>query len=81
MSDDEYSTIQELSTCKFLPGSWQKRFVRKLAAQPRDYALSTKQREIVWRIAASWGKQLGWSARQRIPVAYRAGLQGRGANG
>jgi hypothetical protein len=58
----DYETlIRQLSRCKFLPGSWDKRFVRDLAARlhpGETLELTDNQRAQLDRLAHSYRKQL-----------------------
>ena len=72
MTELEVETIQRLKRCRFLPGSWQKRFVRSLATKPATATLSEAQSDLLWRVARSWSKQLGRDFAIRLP--FGAGL-------
>ena len=50
--------IQRLRQCTFLPGSWEKRFVRSLADKQPPYQLTPKQREWLGKLAHRYRKQL-----------------------
>lgn len=43
MTPRQKAIIRDLSRCTFLPGSFEKRFVRDMATKPDDYELSEKQ--------------------------------------
>lgn len=45
MTELEFAAISALQFVTYLPGSWDKRFVRDMASKPRDYELSEKQRD------------------------------------
>ncbi len=51
--------INELSACTFLPGSYQKRFVRDLSTKPDDYELSEKQTAFLEKLHYMYRKQIG----------------------
>lgn len=74
MSDLEFETIQRLNRCRFLPGSWQKRFVRSLGTKPIAIELSTEERDLLWRVARSWAKQLGREFAMRLPFGPGLGM-------
>lgn len=59
MTDQQRKWIEELSHCSFYPGSYDKRFVRDLASQPRDKELTEKQAAFLERIAWRYRKQRG----------------------
>jgi hypothetical protein len=74
MTQREWDAIQALQRCRYLPGSWQKRFVRWLATIRRDTELSPTTVERLWRLAASWRKQLPLPVVQSIPFVFQGGL-------
>lgn len=55
---DERCLIENLSRCRFVPGSFNKRFVRDLASGPEDAVLTVKQRQTLWKIGWRWRRQL-----------------------
>lgn len=59
MTTDEMQAVMALVRCTFLPGSWDKRFVRALGQHARDTPLSDKQREWLWKLV--------WKYRRQIP--------------
>jgi len=60
MTQTEKDMLLGLSKCTFLPGSWEKRFVRNLhfTARSKKPTISTKQREWLVEIAHRYRKQL-----------------------
>ena len=59
MTDEHYQLLQRLVDCTFLPGSWEKRFVRDLSAETKDYELTAKQLAQVERLHYRYRRQLG----------------------
>lgn len=58
MSKDTYDLIQKLNSCTMLPGSWDKRFIRDLAAKPTDFQLTDRQEYHLKRLAYKYRRQL-----------------------
>lgn len=59
MTARHYEALQALKQCTFLPGSWDKRFVRNLSALPQDAALTERQAANVERLAYRTGGRSG----------------------
>lgn len=59
MTDEQQKWIRELETCSFLPGSWEKRFVRDLATFPPEKELTQRQAAALRRTAWRYRKQRG----------------------
>lgn len=59
MTPRHYESLQALKQCTFLPGSFDKRFVRDLSALPQDTELTEKQAANVERLAHRYRKQIG----------------------
>ena len=55
---DERIAIEALSRCRFMVGSWSKRFARDLAAMPENQVLTPKQRLALWRTVKKFRRQL-----------------------
>lgn len=53
----ERIAINSLARCKFMPGTFDKRFARDLAATPENYTLTPKQRETLWRLVVRYRRQ------------------------
>ena len=70
MTDEQYKLLQRLAGCTFLPGSWEKRFVRNLSAEPKDYELSAKQLAALERLHYRYRRQLGEPDMLK-PLAFR----------
>ena len=60
MTEKERGLVQALASCRFLPGSWDKRFVKDMAAQT---LVTEKQAQQIARLA--------WKYRRQIPPAIR----------
>lgn len=58
MTSDELFIITKLSACKFLPGTWAKRFVRDLSNASPEVKLSEKQVEWLYRLVYRMRKSL-----------------------
>lgn len=64
---EEYAVTCLYRYCAFLPGSWDKRFVRSLYDQlekDKDKPLTLKQKEELWRIHLSYRKQLSTACQE-----------------
>lgn len=55
MNDQQRRWLDQLSGCTFLPGSWDKRFVRDLAGTDRE--LTAKQAAAIERLAYKYRRQ------------------------
>lgn len=55
---DERTAIEALSRCRFLPGSFAKRFARDMAAMPENTRLTPKQRATVWKMVRTYRRQI-----------------------
>lgn len=49
--------VRALEGCTFLPGSWDKRFVRDMSGKP-DSAMTSKQKASVLRMVQKFRRQL-----------------------
>lgn len=58
MEQHHLRLIIALGACTFLPGSWDKRFIKSLGALTTDGSLSPKQIEQLERMAYNYRKQL-----------------------
>lgn len=58
MTADELELIDSLRCCRFLPGSWEKRFVHDLAGFKQESVLSQRQRESLLSLGHRYRKQL-----------------------
>ncbi len=61
MTPEYAKIIRALSSCSFLPGSWEKNFVRKMDAKRYDdnaCCLSDRQRKTVRDLAQKYRRQL-----------------------
>lgn len=83
MTDQQRKWIQELTRCTFQPGSWEKRFVRDLAALSPYDVLTERQAAALHRTAYRYRKQRGnpgmprpddplLSSRDDVAAAYDA---------
>lgn len=59
MHSDHYQALKALSRCTFYPGSWDKRFVRDMAALGPYDLLTPKQEQNIERLTYCYRKQLG----------------------
>lgn len=59
MRPEHYHALRELASCTFLPGSWNKRFVRDLSTLGPYDLLSPKQEVTVERLAHLYRRQIG----------------------
>lgn len=59
MTDEHYRWIQQLAGVRWAPATWNKRFVRDLAAKPKAYELSPKQIEALTRLAYRYRRARG----------------------
>jgi hypothetical protein len=59
LNGDRYNTVQALGRARLLPASWEKRFVRTLAAQPLGSLISDKQAHHLDRLAHRYRRQIG----------------------
>jgi hypothetical protein len=81
MDKVHFEMLQGLRRCTFMPGSWDKRFVRDLASKPEDAELTEKQQEWVEKMAYKYRRQVGkvWTGREpeRIyPVVFQGTVTG-----
>lgn len=70
MTPRHYEALQALKQCTFLPGSFDKRFVRDLSALPADAELTERQAANVERLAYRYRRQIGrliFESPTRIP--------------
>lgn len=58
MEEQHYDALQELATCRFVPGSYDKRFVRDLAMKSRDAELTPKQINFLKKTYYKYRKQI-----------------------
>lgn len=68
-----YEALQALSRCRFLPGSWDKRFVRNLSGLPTEADLTEKQIAQIERLVVRFRNQLarhGYVAPIELAGAY-----------
>lgn len=74
MTADEATIARALNGCRFLPGSYTKRFVRTVAAMSPASELTQRQIEHLWRVAWSYRRQL---PKNLVDLAARySGCQG-----
>lgn len=59
MTEQQQRWIAELSRCTFLPGSYDKRFVRNLAAYSPDRELTPRQANALHQMAYRYRRQRG----------------------
>lgn len=64
MSEDQHIKIEALNQCSFLPGSYQKRFVRDMGMRPMDYELSEKQTAYLDKLYWQYRKQISGLSRE-----------------
>jgi len=55
---NERIAIEALARCTFLPGSWNKRFAKGLAAQPEGTLITVKQRQCLWKLVHRYRRQM-----------------------
>ena len=79
MTQTEKDMLLSLSKCTFLPGSWEKRFVRNLhqRSQSKDPTLTHKQREWLVEIAYRYRNQI----ERQLSPSPDALSRGRGQGG
>ncbi len=72
MTPEQHDLIHKLSRCTFLPGSYEKRFVRDLSSCPPEQELTEKQARFLLKV--------GWRYRRQLikkfgeaPVKWRPG--------
>jgi hypothetical protein len=58
MEEQHYDALQELSNCRFLPGSWDRKFVRDLSSKPREATLSPKQVRYLKKLYYRYRRQI-----------------------
>lgn len=58
MTEEQYSLLQRLKQCTFLPGSYDKRFVRNLSAAPKDVNLTKGQADYLSKLEHKYRRQL-----------------------
>lgn len=59
MTDQQQKWVQQLARCSFLPGSYEKRFVRDLEGYAPDKELTEKQAAFLEKIAYRYRVQRG----------------------
>lgn len=59
MTEQQRIWLGQLSRCMFLPGSWDKRFVRDVSAYPADHELTDKQAAALHKLAYRYRRQRG----------------------
>lgn len=64
MEQYQRDMINELRACTFLPGSYQKRFVRDMSTKPDDYELSEKQAAFLEKLHYMYREQIGRKVRK-----------------
>jgi hypothetical protein len=58
MTPNERRAAKALAGATILPGSFDKRFCRNIAAYPADHALSEKQAALLWKMVHRYRRQL-----------------------
>lgn len=58
MTKDEIRIIKKLMGCRFLPGAWEKRFIRTLYGYPDSAELSAEQAHTLRCIEYRYRKQI-----------------------
>jgi hypothetical protein len=58
MTPAERTCADALARCTFLPGEYNKRFARNIAALPDDKELSDKQRANLFRLVHRYRRQI-----------------------
>lgn len=58
MTTEQHQLIARLAKCSFLPGSFEKRFIRDLSQKTPDYELGSKQAVYLEAMAHRYRKQL-----------------------
>lgn len=58
MTSRQKAIIRDLNRCTFLPGSYEKRFVRDMATKPDDYELSEKQAAFLDKVHHRYREQI-----------------------
>lgn len=74
MTQHEWDAIQALQRCRYVPGTWQKLFVRCLSTIRRETELSPVTIERLWRLVASWRRQLPAAVVAKVPWEFQSGL-------
>ena len=61
MTDEQRDMARALGQCSFLPGSWDKRFARDMAAMAEDpdAALTRRQAETLMEVCHRYRRQIG----------------------
>lgn len=65
--------VNYLSKCSFLPGSYEKRFVRDMAKHSEDYELSIRQAHYIDLLYWMYRKQIAAMPGNDKPEVYRPG--------
>lgn len=58
MSEEDYRNLKRLSRCTFLPGSYEKRFVRNMLSVSQETVLTSKQKDYLNHLVHRYRKQL-----------------------
>ena len=83
MTPEQFSLIQRLSKCTFLPGSFEKRFVRNLAEYTVKDEISAKQQRYLEKLHYRYRRQLHepdfpmpeWMVRERAREREEADIK------
>jgi hypothetical protein len=83
MTETEKDMLHRLSRCTFLPGSWEKRFVRNLhfTARSKKPTISPKQREWLVEIAYRYRNQIERQTPSSPSGSVAVGEGGQGGEG
>lgn len=65
--------VKYLAQCSFLPGSYEKRFVRDMAKHSAEYELSIKQAHFIDLLYWNYRKQIAAMPGNDKPEVYRPG--------
>ncbi len=77
MTDLEIRAAHRLGACSFLPGCWEKRFARDLAARALDdpgCRLTSKQRVWLWRLVWMFRRQIRKADPEVVEIARQEGV-------
>lgn len=58
MDDERLRKVKYLANCTFLPGSYQKRFVRDMSTRPADYEPTIRQALFIDKLYFMYRRQI-----------------------
>ncbi len=65
MTEDQILIIESLNTCKLLPGSWNKRFIKSIVG-----IFKTEPNKVLSEQQNEWLYRLVYTYRRQIPEIY-----------